>query len=116
MSVIKSTVQWSKSLKGQMAISYVLVTLISILISELLIFGGALFLLTGENSLAQRVERTAIAFAKQLPPYFNNDSTFKTGFFRGFLFQTLIPPKSRLTLAGLLSRTLMKVVPLMGRK
>lgn len=81
MSVVKSTIRWAKSLKGQMAISYVLVTLISILISELLIFGGVLYFLTGENSLAQRVQRTASSYAEQLPSYFNENGAFATGFF-----------------------------------
>lgn len=101
MSVIKSTIRWAKSLKGQMAISYVLVTLISILISELLIFGGILFFLTGENSLAQRVQRTATAYAEQLPPYFNEDGSYKTGFFSGSLVSDLNPGQITFNASGI---------------
>lgn len=81
MSAIKSAIHWTKSLKGQMAISYVLVTFISILIFETLIFGGVLFFLTGENSLSERLQRTAVSYANQIPSYFNEDGTFQTGFF-----------------------------------
>lgn len=91
MSGIKSTIRWAKSLKGQMAISYVLVTLISILISEVVIFGGVLFFLTGKNSLTQRVQRTATNYAEQLPIYFNDDGTFETGFFSSSLISDINP-------------------------
>ncbi len=101
MSVIKSTVQWAKSLKGQMAISYVLVTLISILISELLLFGGVLFFLTGKNSLAQRVQRTANTFAERLPAYFKEDGTFETGFFSGSFVSDINPNQITFNSSGI---------------
>lgn len=101
MSAIRSTVQWAKSLKGQMAISYVLVTLISILVSELLVFGGVLFFLTGENSLAQRVQRTATTYAEQLPPYFNIDGTIKTEFFAISLKSDINPGQITFNASGI---------------
>ncbi len=101
MSVIKSTIQWAKSLKGQMAISYVLVTLISILISELIIFGGILFFLTGKNSLAQRVQRTAITYAEQALPYFNEDDSIKTSLFASLLESGINPGQITFSASGI---------------
>ena len=101
MSVIKSTKQWARSLKGQMALSFLLVTLISIFISELLIFGGILFFLTGENSLTQRVQRTAIAYAQQLPAYFEENGQFATSFFSNTLDEDLNPGQITFDASGI---------------
>ncbi|MCC6607615.1 MAG: sensor histidine kinase [Anaerolineae bacterium] len=101
MGVIKSTTQWARSLKGQMAISFLLVTLVSIFISELVIFGGILFSLTGENSLTQRVQRTATAYAQQLPAYFDETGQFATGFFSNTLEPDLNPGQITFNASGI---------------
>ncbi|VAW30637.1 hypothetical protein MNBD_CHLOROFLEXI01-2070 [hydrothermal vent metagenome] len=92
---------WVKSLKGQMAISYVLVTLVSVLVSEAIILGIALIFLTGENNLSKRVQRTAEAYAEQLPSYFKDDGMFEAEFIFGSPGAEINPNQITFTASGI---------------
>jgi signal transduction histidine kinase len=101
MRIVNRSIIWTKSLRGQMMLSYVSVTLVSIFVAEIVIFGAFIIFLIGENSLPKRIKRTAEVYAEQLQPYFREDGAFNGPFPLGNPRAAIIPDQITFDASGI---------------